>query len=153
MLFYILSTIIFTLLLLCYIFKTRKWIYLFIIVVFLIVFTLIFIYSLKIRPYSLRGTSSYLNDVLIFLLMCIGMISNQIFKKIRHEKFKLNLLEILKPLFISPIIFLFIWGALEKMEDYSLITYCFAFQNGFFWQVILEKVNLNMSNKNNQIVT
>jgi hypothetical protein len=51
---------------------------------------------------------------------------------------------LVKPLFVSPIVFLFVWGALQRMEEFNFITCSFAFQNGFFWEVILEKMSENL---------
>lgn len=103
------------------------------------------IYSLKSKPYTVKGSITDINEIFLFLSMCVGMIANRAFEAIKDGKIVINSLELVKPLFVAPIIFLLTWGILERMQEVNFITYCFAFQNGFFWQVLLDKAQKKLN--------
>ncbi|KPJ64461.1 hypothetical protein AMJ44_12775 [candidate division WOR-1 bacterium DG_54_3] len=145
MVFFILSLVCFTLILGLYLIQTKKWTNLIYLVFFILILTAILIYSQHNRLYTIRGTKKTYEEILVFLSMCIGMISNRIVDGIKGKRFRIKLPEIIKPLFVSPIVFLFLWGVIQRMEEFSFITYCFAFQNGFFWQAVLERIGKNIS--------
>jgi len=154
--FFALSLTSFSIIFIAHLFNTKKWRHLIYFFLFVLILTPLLFYSLKARPYTLRGPESYYKETILFISMLAGMIANSIVTGIKDSKkddkdskkrkrsiFKINFLEMVRPLFVSPIIFLFVWGLLQRMEEFNLITCCFAFQNGFFWQEVLEKINKN----------
>lgn len=81
--------------------------------------------------------------VLVILLISIllGMISNYFFYQ---ENFKLR--DFLRPFLISPIILLPLIGTIQgtKVEIIQLISISIlAYQNGFFWKSIMDKISRN----------
>ncbi len=135
-----LSVISFCIAFIAYLVKTKKWGHVIYLFLFLFILTGLFIYSLKVKPWSARGIETYYKEIILFLSMVVGMITNTITKRIRGKKFNIRLTDLVKSLFIAPIVFFAIWGAIEKMVEFNFITCCFAYTNGFFWETILKQV-------------
>lgn len=147
MTFFILSLVSFAVVSLIFIFKIKKYSYLGIIFLFALILTVILIYSMKVRPYSVRGVESSYKEIILFVSMLMGMLTSTIIKSSKGNRFKIKTTDLLKPLFIAPIIFFAIWGAVERMVEFSFITCCFAYTNGFFWESILKNVRTNIEKK------
>jgi len=92
---------------------------------------------------SLTLTGLYLSTVL-------GIVGHHIFAQLKGlqdagKQRKLRWLPVLKPLVISPLIFLAVLNELTKMGVQAntvtaVVTQCIlAFQNGFFWKTVLEQ--------------
>lgn len=84
---------------------------------------------------------------MIFLLLffvVIGMIANYFF----HLQAPFSWLTFIKPIFISPIVLLPIIGAIdyENLGPIQQVSLAFlAFQNGFFWKEIYNKVQASQN--------
>ncbi len=50
-----------------------------------------------------------------------------------------SLVELLRPLLVSPIVFGAVWAA-AKEQPPNVLVYVTAFQNGFFWQTIFGRI-------------
>ncbi len=90
-------------------------------------------------PVVSLGGVSYLTALIIMLFFIIlGMVANYFFY---NETF--NFREIIKPLFISPLILLPLIGTLRgsaEIENMQLISLAIlSFQNGFFWKEVFNK--------------
>lgn len=140
MLYFILSLMTFSAILAVYIRKTRRWTSAIYLLLFSAILGAILIYSLRVRPYSARGIEAIYKEIILFASMLLGMITSTVSEKIRGRKISIKLTDILKSLFVAPIIFLVIWGAIEKMVEFNFITCCFAYTNGYFWKAILKTV-------------
>lgn len=88
----------------------------------------------------------------LYLSTALGILGHHIFVQIKwiHEKGKQNKLKwfpIIKPLAISPIIFISVLSQLEKMgaQAHTLtavfMQFLLAFQSGFFWKTIFEQTS------------
>lgn len=143
MTYYILSVISFTCFFFFYLLKTKKWSHLTYYILFIIILTGIFFYALKSLPYTGRGSENswIYKDIILFFAMLLGMLTNTLTSKIKNGKLNIRKVELLKPLFAAPIVFMFVWGAIEKMVEFNFITCCFAYTNGYFWETILKKVS------------
>ena len=86
----------------------------------------------------------------LYLSTLLGIVGHHLFVQIRglHEpgrQRKIRWLPILKPLVISPLIFLAVLNELTKMGAQAttltaMVTQCvLAFQNGFFWKTVMEQ--------------
>ena len=136
--------IVFTL----YLVKTKKWGHSGYFLLFLLILTGTLVYSLKVRPWSSRGIESYYKEMILFVSMILGMATNTISKRIRGKKFNVQITDLVKSLFIAPIVFFAIWGAIEKMVEFNFITCCFAYTNGYFWETILQQVKAEIGQQN-----
>lgn len=76
---------------------------------------------------------------LMFLCILAGMGASYVF----HLKTRFSWLSFLKPLCVSPIVLLPLLGTLQavsQVEPVQVLSFSFlAFQNGFFWKMILER--------------
>ncbi|CAK8724738.1 hypothetical protein KKHLCK_14850 [Candidatus Electrothrix laxa] len=76
---------------------------------------------------------------LMFLCTVLGIISHYIF----HLKEKFSWLEFLKPLCISPIVFLPLVSSVQGLaglESMQMVSFALlAFQNGFFWKEVYSR--------------
>lgn len=92
-----------------------------------------------------------LKGLLIFSFMLFGMIAKAIFEELKNKK-KVDLLKSVRNIFmkpgvwksflVSPIIFGCIYTLTKQPLDVeNVLPLLVAFQNGFFWQTVLEKVN------------
>jgi len=75
---------------------------------------------------------------LMFVCVILGMAARYIF----YLKRKFSWLAFLKPLCVSPMVLLPLVGSvqgLQELETIQMVSFGFlAFQNGFFWQVVLD---------------
>ncbi len=75
---------------------------------------------------------------LMFVCVMVGMMARYTF----YLKKSFSWLSLLKPLCISPIVLLPLIGSVQSnqdLESIQLISFAFlAFQNGFFWPMVLE---------------
>jgi len=141
MTYYLLSVISFTGIFLFYLVKTKRWSHLSYHVLFIIILTGIFYYSLRNLPYTGRGPEDewVYKDVVLFLAMLTGMITNTLTNRIQKGKLSIKKIDFLKPLFVAPIVFMVVWGVIGKMIEFNFMTCCFAYTNGYFWESILKK--------------
>lgn len=87
--------------------------------------------------------------LLLFGAMLLGMVSNTLFDylnaRVRARKAgkrsmpKLLWEEMLMPIVIAGLVFGYFWGK-HGEEEMSLASFLVSYQNGFFWQSVLEKV-------------
>lgn len=73
----------------------------------------------------------------LFFSMIIGMLSKYFFDAIGPKgNFSFNKWSMIRPVFISPIVFLTVVSVINN-DEINLLTFIFSFQNGFFWQTML----------------
>ncbi len=76
---------------------------------------------------------------LLYCSMLFGMISDWIFKAIGNKtKMKdvtFAYIQLIKPMIVSPMIFIFIWSLLKE-QPFGIVHLIVAYQNGFFWQSV-----------------
>lgn len=76
---------------------------------------------------------------LMFVCIILGMAARYIF----YLKGKFSWLAFVKPLCVSPIVLLPLFGSVQGMQELETIQMVsfglLAFQNGFFWQVVLDR--------------
>jgi hypothetical protein len=72
-----------------------------------------------------------------------GILSGIVARHIFYLSKAFSWLDLLKPLCISPIVLLPLMGSVQGMKELEAIQVVsfalLAFQNGFFWEVILER--------------
>lgn len=73
--------------------------------------------------------------------MVLGMLANYLWDLFKANKTlaDVNLPDLLLPLLVSPIVFYGIWSMWSGEQKISFAFNLIAFQNGFFWQVVLSK--------------
>ncbi len=75
---------------------------------------------------------------LMFICIILGMVARYLF----YLKRKFSWLAFVKPLCVSPIVLLPLFGSvqgMQELETMQMLSFALlAFQNGFFWQVVLE---------------
>jgi hypothetical protein len=87
----------------------------------------------------------------LYLFTITGIVGHHIFIQIRgieeqKRRSKIKWMPLIKPLIISPIIFLTVMNQLTQMGaegeglKANIMQYIFAFQNGFFWKTIFEQL-------------
>ena len=93
----------------------------------------------------------YLTMSGLYISTVFGIAGHHIFIQIRgleerKRKLKIKWLPLIKPLIISPIIFLAVMNQLEQMGGggeglkANIMQFILAFQNGFFWKTIFEQL-------------
>jgi len=86
------------------------------------------------------GTSPTMTIVIMFVFILLGVAARYIF----YLQTKFSWMEFAKPLCISPILLLPLIGSVQGVRDLQpmqVVSFALlAFQNGFFWQVVLERV-------------
>lgn len=80
--------------------------------------------------------------------MILGMIANYLWDLFNANKqiSDISLPALLIPILVSPIVFFAVWSLVQKTGDLANIDMVWpliAFQNGFFWQVVLNKATLS----------
>ncbi len=89
---------------------------------------------------SFGGSSSTTTVFIMFGFVVFGIVSNYLFfvKAFEWREF-------LRPILISPIVLMPLYGLLEganDIQDMKMISLCLAsYQNGFFWKVLFEKIS------------
>jgi hypothetical protein len=87
----------------------------------------------------------------LYLCAVLGIVAHHVFIQIKeiddkNDQPKIKWFPLLKPLIISPIIFIAVWSQLSQMGvqgqglKANITQFVFAFQNGFFWKTIYEKL-------------
>lgn len=71
--------------------------------------------------------------------MIAGMFSHYFFNELGKRRFTFKYKKMIRPLFVSPIVFLSIYYISSEFKEITLLLYLFSFQNGFFWQTILDR--------------
>jgi hypothetical protein len=91
-----------------------------------------------------KGSDSVLSDmpwleIGLYFVMLSGMASKYIFDAIGEgNKPVIQKWKFIKPVFISPLVFGIIYSGMEA-ETSGILLLIFSFQNGFFWQTVLNK--------------
>lgn len=91
--------------------------------------------------YITFGSGTSQTTVVLIMLVCIllGIVARYIF----YLRGQFSWLDFAKPLCISPILLIPLVGsvqALKELEAIQVISFALlAFQNGFFWQAVLQK--------------
>lgn len=153
MVYFALSLLSGTIIFFIYLVKTKRWKHLSYFLGFVVIFTGIFIYALKVRPYTVRGPEQIYQQVILFLSTAAGLITNPIYGKIKGSKSDERLRDLIdakdfmKAVFVSPCIFVFIWGVLEKMAEANIITYCLAYTNSFFWETTVQRFKRELAQR------
>jgi hypothetical protein len=95
------------------------------------------------EPSGLRafgGVESLPAIALMFVCILLGMVAQYVY----DLSGSFSWLSFLRPLCVSPIVLLPLLGTLQgvsEVEPIQLISFCvLAFQNGFFWKVVFERV-------------
>lgn len=79
-----------------------------------------------------------LRPLFLYITMLVGMFCKYLWDYTAPKtRRKFNYKLFLRPVIISPIVFSVVWVAMGNKT--SFITFFFSFQNGFFWQTILER--------------
>ena len=85
------------------------------------------------------GTSPTMVTLLMFGAILLGTAARYVF----YWRSKFSWLNFAKPLCISPILLLPLIGSIQGVKDFQpmqVVSFALlAFQNGFFWQVVLER--------------
>jgi hypothetical protein len=93
-----------------------------------------------------EGTSSGRVVLVMFVCVLLGIAARYVF----YLKGAFAWLEFVKPLCISPIVILPLIGSVQgvkNLETMQIISFALlAFQNGFFWQVVLERATPSTQN-------
>ena len=84
----------------------------------------------------------------LFVFIVLGMLTNYLFYK---DTTSFDPATMTKPLLISPIVLLPILGSLDSDIDFGSIQFLssllLAFQNGFFWKTVFDKVEKGASRR------
>lgn len=124
----------------------------------LFLLVILFIFAFKIfgitPPVRGEGEDWYQiapwKHLILFLVMFLGMITNYLFEfiqtriKAKESKGKIKLPQFIwekmvLPLVVAGILFSYFWGQ-HSGEAMGLTVIFISYQNGFFWQTILEKI-------------
>jgi hypothetical protein len=86
-----------------------------------------------------HGTSSVGTVAIMFIATMLGIVARQVFYL---QAARFSWLDLFKPVTISPIVLLPLIGSVQAMGELTgmqIISFAvLAFQNGFFWQAVLE---------------
>ena len=78
-------------------------------------------------------------EIALYFVMLAGMMSKYFFDAIGDGNIiNFQKWQFIKPIFISPIVFGVLYSATDQSTSVVLLI-IFAFQNGFFWQTVLNK--------------
>ena len=89
---------------------------------------------------TLQRLTKLLFGIHLFFWMLLGMAANYLWELFKNDKewSDIRLTQLLLPFFVSPLVFYSIW-VLASKEQVAFVLVLVAFQNGFFWQVVLAK--------------
>lgn len=91
-----------------------------------------------------RGLSSFLTqlpwfEIGLYFVMLAGITAKYFFDAIgKGNKIEFQKWQLFKPMLVSPIVFGVIYGSIGESTP-LLLNSIFAFQNGFFWQTVLNR--------------
>ena len=97
--------------------------------------------------FSLVGEPTGLRALILYVLMIIGMLSRGIHDYIQNLpriSFIVAIRSVIRSsafvtaILVSPIVFFVLYNATKSVPD-DIVSFLLAFQNGFFWQTVLEK--------------
>jgi hypothetical protein len=73
-------------------------------------------------------------------MMLVGMASKYLFDAIGEggRRPRINKWQLFRPMLVSPIVFGAVYGSIGE-DTALLLNLIFAFQNGFFWQTVLNR--------------
>lgn len=104
------------------------------------------VFSLEYMGIIEKGAASFFVqipwiEIALYFVMIAGMEAKYIYDWIgsgkgRQKKFQKW--QMLKPMFVSPLVFGSIYASMSEISSFVLL-FVFAFQNGFFWQTVLQK--------------
>lgn len=120
--------------------KPRKWSYVAYFCGFVLVFTGIFVYAYRVKPFTHKGPEAFQQELILFLCTLGGILTNAVIKRIRGKNFNIRWTDLFKATAAAPCIFLVVWGAVEKMATFSFAMCCFAYTNGYFSDTILKQL-------------
>ncbi|NRQ42736.1 hypothetical protein HRH59_09190 [Rheinheimera sp. YQF-2] len=91
-------------------------------------------------PNPLSGWPKVIFGIFLMTCMVMGMVANYLWDLFNAGKSWLDITwrGIALPILVSPIVFFTVWS-MWKGDPISFGLPLFAFQNGFFWQVIFSK--------------
>ncbi len=89
-------------------------------------------------PFGREQTLAALYNLGLFLAMLVGILANYFYVHGVNPPVDWNVFW--KPVLISPVMFLVVYVGATK-QPRGLIPILVAFQNGFFWQTVLEKAH------------
>ncbi len=103
----------------------------------------------KDSPMIAKSGSSFWNqtpwlEVILYFAMLLGMSAKFLYDGIvatgsnRRKKLRLLKRELFKPMLVSPMVFISIYGVADEKTS-TVLLFLFSFQNGFFWQTVLNK--------------
>jgi hypothetical protein len=89
---------------------------------------------------TLQRLTKLLFGIHLFFWMLLGMAANYLWELFKTDKkwSDIRLTQLLLPFFVSPLVFYSIW-VLASKEQVAFVLVLVAFQNGFFWQVVLAR--------------
>lgn len=103
------------------------------------------IIDLMMRPDVIeKGPSSMLSEIAwleisLYFVMLAGMAAKYFYDAIGEgNTIQFQKWQFMKPIFVSPIVFGAIFVAMDESTS-ALLLLIFSFQNGFFWQTVLNK--------------
>jgi len=94
-----------------------------------------------------KATSSFWSqipwiEVGLFFSMLVGMAAKYFYDAVdamgRRKKISFYKWQFFKPMLVSPIVFGTVYANIQQNTS-SILLLIFAFQNGFFWQTVLNK--------------
>jgi hypothetical protein len=95
--------------------------------------------------FTSRGVSSFLAqipwlEISCYFVMLVGMASKYLFDAIGEggRRPRVNKWQLFRPMLVSPIVFGAVYGSIGE-DTALLLNLIFAFQNGFFWQTVLNR--------------
>jgi hypothetical protein len=78
-------------------------------------------------------------EISLYFVMLVGMAAKYLFDAIdKTNKIEFKKWQLFKPMLISPIVFGVVYGSIGENTP-LLMNLIFAFQNGFFWQTVLNR--------------
>lgn len=90
------------------------------------------------------------------LVTLIGVLAHSVYNRLSEKEGDVNIKEelfktfrsssFLRAVIVSPIVFIGVYGAIKNEPD-LLVAHLFAFQNGFFWDVVFMKSKADLDEK------
>jgi len=99
---------------------------------------------LRAQDITQRGISTFWVqipwlEISLYFVMLVGMAAKYFFEAIGEgNKIEFQKWHLFKPMLVSPIVFGVVYGSIGESTP-LLLNLIFAFQNGFFWQTVLNR--------------